>query len=1493
MRFILCLAALIAFSFTLFSIGKSKFSGDPTLFPEELKAYMQNVTDQHEETLNLFLKAWQEDSLFNKTEQTDIITLCQKLEDKNGRPYPHFVNLLKCMLAIKQCNLSTENYNQWLDAMYFHLNSKKANATLLNNLLEFSINLFIDNNLNKTASTTWRSTSKDYTIVSDSGLYVDLKKTDLVCYIRNDSLNLFETSGRVDPANSEWKGNGGLVTWERGGYNRDLVSALLVDYTIDLNKSEYTANYVTFTNKNYFEKPLSGILEDKVKHINEPDDATYPQFYSYTKSFKIDNLYKDINYTGGLSMQGAKLVGTGSVENPAKLFLFKNDTLVLVASSLYFGFKADRVASERTSVVIKLRQDSIYHPDLFFTYRIATRELTLQKTDSYSSMGPYYNSYHNVDMNFEQLTWRLDQDFMRFSAQKGATIGNAYFESVNYFNYDKFLNLQLMDKVHPLISLRSFSKKYGSEEFPLQSYADYLNMPVTDVKHMVMRMAFNGFVFYDSNTEMITIKERLHEYIAASVNKIDFDVIGFSSNVEAPAENGTFNLRNYDLTINGIPQIFVSDSQNVVIYPKNQRIILKENRNFQFDGTVVAGLLTFHGSNLFFNYDSFKINLQSVDLVDINYLTGELDSFGFPVIGQAKSQLKDVTGEVLIDEPNNKSGRVNYPQYPIFKSRETSFVYYDSKQIQNGAYKSGNFFFAVDPFEMDSLDNFNAKSMVYQGEFVSGGIFPNIRKELSLQPDKSLGFKHQAPPGGIEIFGGKGTFNNEINLSNNGLRGNGTLNYLTSTTWSDDFQFFPDSMNTNSQRFEIARQTTTTEYPQTSSLNNYIHWEPYNDAMWSNKTNTDFTMFNDSTYLSGDLKLEPSGLSGWGRMDLKNSDLQSDLFTYKSAEIFSDTSDFYLKSLRKEGFTVLTENVNSHINYNLQKGWFKSNEEYSLVTFPENKYISYIDQFMWDMTKKTLAMGSQAAPELPDYTYEDVEPEGPRFISTDHQQDSLSFVSPLAYYDYQNNYINATGVKFVEVADARIYPDKGLVTVQPNYLLKQMENTRVRANKTTKFHTLHTATINIESRKSYNGSADYDYVDENNDIEVIYFKDVKVDSSGQTVAQGNIYEKNEFTLSPVYKYQGKVFLFATDSLLTFDGSTKINHLCDKLDPDWLYFKTRIYPNDIYIPVQEESKNIDRQKIFSGMFVYYDSVCVYPAFLTKRKNYSDRQILTPKGFLHYDKAGELFKIGSKEKINNFSLSENYLSLNRNSCILNGEGNIDLGENLGQLKLKTYGSFKHNINENKSEFDLVMGINFYMAPDMISLMGNEIDSFPGLDAVDLLRSANIKTTNAWVGEKRAQELRDELNLFGSIKSLPEELTHTILLNELHLIWDDNTNSYHSVGKIGIASINGIQINKLVDGFFELRIKRSGDMMDLYLHLDRRNYYYFGYTRGVMQTLSSNRQYVETIMNMKTSDRKSKTERSETPYTYLISTDRKKDNFYARWQDIVSGNEAKDEE
>jgi hypothetical protein len=1485
--FIILLHAAFICNFTLLSAQTKKtFSGDATLYIGELDNFMTNLPDQYNDIFNEFKTAWQKDSLFDENEQKNIIRLSQLMVERKARPYPHFYRFMSCMLAFEHFNSNSDNYVNWIDGFGELLDKKKTKTYEIENVLDFTDILLRNNWLYNSASTTWKATSKNYKILNHKELRVSFDNTDLVCYAKRDSLQLFETKGTVYPVENMWKGEGGLVTWERGGYNRDQVFARLEDYEIDLSKSGYTAEEATFTNKIYFDEPLKGILEDQVRYFTDPEDATFPKFDSYTKEFVIPDLYDNIDYEGGLSMQGAKLVGTGTREKNARLKIYRNDTLVLIASSVYFGFRTDRVSSQQTAITIKLHQDSIYHPDLFFTYRVKNRELTLLKTDNYSSQGPYTNSYHNVDMNFDQLTWKMDEDVMRFTAPRGAAIGNAYFESVNYFNYNKYMNMMMLDQEHPLYLLKKFAQVYGSDEFYTEAYADFLKMPLHEVQQQAMRMAFSGFVYYDMNRETIKLKPKLYDYLAASINKIDYDVIGFESRVEAPLENAIYDIRNNDLTINGIPEIQVSDSQNVSIFPKNNQIILKKNRNFQFDGVIAAGLLTFYGNNFFFNYDSFKINMQNVDSLHIDFLTERKDNYGIPIAESVRNRLEYITGEIFIDKADNKSGRESHPEYPIFKSRQNSYVYYQHNNTQGNVYATNDFFFEVYPFEMDSLDNFNYRDLNFKGDFVSAGIFPSFEKELSLQPDNSLGFRHMTPEQGFPVYGGKGTYFNEIWLSNNGLRGDGKLEYLTSTTLSKDFIFYPDSMNTKSDKFAIALQTTETQYPRVNSTQSYIHWMPYADVMYARKTSTDFNMFNDSTFLNGNLKLEPSGLSGAGKMDLKNSDLVSNLFTYRAYDINSDTADFLLRSLYTEGFTVLTNNVNAHINYQQMQGWFKSNEDFTLVSFPDNQYVSYIDYFMWDIRKKELAMGSPSASAEVDYTDEDLEPQGPRYISIQHGQDSLNFVSPLAYYDYKKNLINARGVKYIQVADSRIYPSKGEVTVERDAKMQTLEDARIRTNIQTKYHTIHSATLNITGRKYFSGPGNFDYVDENKNIQNIHFNEIKVDSSLQTIASGEIVESAKFRLSPVYQFQGRAYLRSRDSLLTFKGGVRIEHNCDQLKPLWLSCNTAIDPNNIYLPVPEQPVDIDRDKIYAGLYMYYDSIHIYPAFMNLDKSYSDKAIITSSGFLYYDRASQLFKLGSKEKINDFTLPENYLSLHREDCRLYGEGNIDLGQDLGQLKLKTYGSVKHEIPVNQTSLDIILMVDFFIADPMIDLMAHEIDSIPGLEAVDLNRSMWTKTVNAAVGPEIAQLMKDELNLYGTIKQLPPQLKHTFVFNELKLKWNDETNSYQSEGKIGIATINGIQINKRVDGYIELQIKRSGDIMDIYLQIDQRTYYYFGYTRGVMQTLSSNRIFVETILNMKTRDRKIHVPRGQTSYIYMISTDRKKNDFYRRYREVMEG-------
>ena len=143
-------------------------------------------------------------------------------------------------------------------------------------------------------------------------------------------------------------------------------------------------------------------------------------------------------------------------------------------------------------------------------------------------------------------------------------------------------------------------------------------------------------------------------------------------------------------------------------------------------------------------------------------------------------------------------------------------------------------------------------------------------------------------------------------------------------------------MNTQSLDFTIAQQTTGTEFPQTASADNYIHWDTRENQMHIKNGSAPFNMFNPQTTLAGNLVLQPSGLAGEGKMDLTTADITSNEFHYKSQIIDADSSQFNLKSLNKTGYTVLAENMNAHIDFAKRTGDFASNEDFTLVQFPEN-----------------------------------------------------------------------------------------------------------------------------------------------------------------------------------------------------------------------------------------------------------------------------------------------------------------------------------------------------------------------------------------------------------------------------------------------------------------------------------------------------------------------------------------------------------------------------
>ena len=143
---------------------------------------------------------------------------------------------------------------------------------------------------------------------------------------------------------------------------------------------------------------------------------------------------------------------------------------------------------------------------------------------------------------------------------------------------------------------------------------------------------------------------------------------------------------NYDLTINGIDLVVLSDSQIVNIFPAGRKIIMQQNRDFIFHGKVEAGLFDFWATNCKFSYDDFTINLNVIDSI-VLYVEDKslaMNFMGEYPLRRIESYIEDISGILYIDQANNKSSRLSFPRYPYFVSKSPGKVYYDHNFVYNG-----------------------------------------------------------------------------------------------------------------------------------------------------------------------------------------------------------------------------------------------------------------------------------------------------------------------------------------------------------------------------------------------------------------------------------------------------------------------------------------------------------------------------------------------------------------------------------------------------------------------------------------------------------------------------------------------------------------------------------------------------------------------------------------------------------------------------------------
>jgi hypothetical protein len=1445
----------------------------------------KNYQKKSEELLERFYQRWSI-GRFNKAEKEEIRALVEKMRAKKVRTYPYLYDYVYALTLFSESLHVPKSIIAWHGYALKLLDEKKLKP--YDDLLEFTIDLLTTQRFHKKNSLSWYHRKSRPKFVLDTNFMIVYDEGDLICATKKDSSVIEKTSGLYNYDMKTWFGDDGRLSWARFGEEYEDRIFVVIDRKYELNVTQptYTLDSVTLHYNRFFAGPVVGSVTERVSPSPPNNKTSFPRFDAYFDNFELYNIYPEISYYGGAKLEGLELFGVGTDKSKAVVKLTKSDSLYAMIRAEKIKIEPENFISSDAEFVFYFDKDSLYHPSLMVNYKNAERQFVMYTDFNGASVTPFFDSYHELDIYVQALFWKMDDPDLVFKRIRNVKNRNlALFVSSNFFSENDFYRVQGIDDINPFYVIANYLEEYGEEDVKLNALASYMQKPADQVGALLIDLSKKGFLVYDSRKEVAVVKDRFHYFLDAKAGNIDYDVIQLVSNVNS-GPNATINLDNLNLTVNGVPEVSISDSQEVYIFPYDRTISFQENRNFNFDGQVHMGLLDFYSRNSTFVYDSFLLRMNFVDSLAFQVFyqdsVRKVDS-----LVKVKNVIEDMVGTIYIDKPYNKSGLKNNPEYPIFISNDVSYVYFNERNIQDSTLYPENFYYAVDPFVFDSIGTFSTEGLSFEGNLTSSGIFPVISQSLVVMPDYSLGFVHKTPADGYDIYGGLGRYRNEIQISNKGFRGSGDLDYLSSFSSSNDFMFYPDSLVGVSDNFIVESSPVKYDFPSAQGDTVSIQWVVDTNVMTLNSSAGPFIVYNNS-WLDGVMRISPSYMKGEGEFTFDQSLIVSNDIRFRNSSLTADTADFFLKNAENDSLLLDVREYYTKIDFDQQLGWFSNIHDDSYITFPENEFVSTLDEGEWIMTEDKLLLSSNLKDDyglvdslsildLINYNLK-----GPEFISIAEDSDSLRFFAGNAIYNLNTFTIDVEKVKLIKVADVAVFPDNESVEILKGGKLRTLQNSLIIADTLNAYHSIYDAEINIYNRNGYSAKGTIDYTDRNGFNQPIFFISISPNLSGITVGFGNVPEEEIFFLSPEYFFKGDVDMLATRKDLRFMGGYKLNEECVANVDNWISFTEVINSEDIEFTVDTNTVNTNNEDAYMGLAYSNQYRRYYPLVLEAPKSIDDDILIRATGKLKFDTVNNSYYVGTSSKTNNYSGANNYTSLGNTRCIMTGDGKLDLGLDFRLVNMLIAGDFRHLIYADSTYLNTALLFDFFFdrnAADMI---------------VDSLRLSNLEGTNLAEGAfpillrnnldyNTAEKSITELALYGQLKKIPNELNHTLIFNNLNLYWDTYTQSFISKGKLGIGYIAGNVVNAMVNGWVQIEKGRGGSEITIYLNPTPNTWYFFNYKNGIMQVLSSDHEFNMRLESIKPEKRVLGDDTGMDYYEYVLSTKRKAVDFVRKMKNI----------
>jgi len=1268
-----------------------------------------------------------------------------------------------------------------------------------------------------------------------------------------DSVSLKGTKGTFSLRDRIFVGQGGRFGWSPAGLSDDSVYYDFAGFNFKTSQPVLTAAQGKLTYVGRVAGKVPGVFEFRsIKHAGKKFSA-FPRFKSYEKNVQLQGLGPArLTYVGGFGVEGAMISSNSVSGSPATVTLAGESDKKFKLVSLSFSFRDSVIFANSASVAIYQGNDSLFHPSVQVRYDYGKQMLTLRKDGTALQRAPFSSSYFGIDFNADVVSWNLKADSLSLSMKGSGNVSPMVIESHDFYDPDDFRRLRDQNfDFNPLAVMVGYAQQHNTQDFSVYELTESTRTAGM-AKMAADFLSQKGMIDYNARTGKIHVRDKAMHFLEAFKGKADYDNIKIHSLIDTAA-NASLNLKKNTLVVRGVEEFKISDSLNVVVKPDSSVITFLQNRDLKFKGTINAGNFEIRGKDFMLKYDSFFINLNHIDSIRFyvtekngvrrrvnNSMVGT-DSTA-AAAGGLQASANQTSGTLFIDRPDNKSGKIKYSNYPRLDASAGGVIYFDRKEVLNGVYNR-SVFFVVPPFKLDSLNDADPGSINFDGTFISSGMFPSFKEKLHTMHDKSLGFTHAIPPSGYQLYLGEGKLYGGINLDNEGIRASGRITYLAASVESNDFVMYPDSVLAKGTVGELKeKQIGAVNFPQMSFSDYQMKWYPKQDKFKIRNLKEPFELYQKTATLNGNIAVSKTGVTGSGRVNTRGSEVVSREFNFSTKDFGARHALFDVKTGNPDKPALAGNDV--RVKFNLEQNFATISPEVegtAAIDFPYAQFKTSIPQARWDLNTQKIVMTK--APDVP--------LENSYFYTTRKELDSLSFNAEKAEYDIRQQQLKVSGIPFITVADARITPENNEVLILENAKIGQLKNTVIVLDTLNAYHRLTHGVVDIQSRKEFSGYATYQYVNAANDtfaIKMTNFhlepltddtkrKKSKGTAALQTVADGQVIDKDKILVAPRIYYKGDMVMYATRPALQLKGFVKLDLRKIKNYDTWIAYDQSGDEKEIYLDF-DNSMTESGRRVEAGLHYASDN-SLYISFVSDKKDESDEDFFLPSGSLYFDKESSEFKIEDRQKAAGEKLSGKVFSYNEDKQEVHFEGQVNFfkGSNDFKLTASAIGSGNLETNEIKMNAlvmaDMNLPLAFYqtMAQNLQEVIKNE-GANEGLgDQTELLyKIGNI------VGEKIVKDYEQKSQqAYTSLATIPQ-LGSSIVFSNVNLKWSQAKKTFYNEGAIGISNIGRNDINGGFDGFMEIGKSEDGaPVFHVFFKASPEAWYYFGYedNRLMVQT------------------------------------------------------------